>query len=117
MSTLSGDPYSGAYAAYRALNPEATGNDWEQWLTKIATRANGKFDNFGALAEICNQYSKSRSELSQDVTNHIFYSAGYFEAMREVVCALLTKLPTSDCIPHHFERYRAGLIDDEAQFK
>ena len=49
---LSGDPYEAALAAFIALNPEATGQQWEDWTQDNYFNPSGQFDNFGAFVSL-----------------------------------------------------------------
>lgn len=114
---LSGDPYAGAREAHHALHQTATDLDWEEWLAASSNGANGEFDNFDALAGLCNECLSRINSLSGDQLVSISWSAGYFEAMRSVTGALIESLPTSGCAPHHFKRYQASLINPSSQFE
>lgn len=114
---LSGDPYEAAREAYRALHPSATDQDWEDYLAKILKGANGVFDNFDALARLCNAGAARIDDTNAKQLAFIAWAAGYFEAMGSVTRALTDILPISSYVPHHFQRYQRALINPQAQFE
>ena len=116
MIELSGDPYEGAHQAFKVVNPEATSQDWEDWVGKTVEGANGDFDNFKAFARLCIAAASPETKIDRAIAEHIAYAAGYFEAMAKVVASLIDILPVSSCTPHHEQRYRKSLLAKNAQF-
>lgn len=105
---FSADPYEGAYAAYRAMQPKASGQDWDDHVREFSIQAEGEIDDFAELAAICRD-SIQYEGVSEDERRLIAYSTGYFEAMHSIISALIDALPTSSHMPNHFERYRSNL--------
>lgn len=105
---LSGDPYEGAYTAFRALNPDATGEDWENFLRDDYFNPQGQFDNFGAFAALSRDAEMGQT-LSEADRRVVAYAAGFFEAMNLAISGLRDTMPTSPHVSGHFERYRSNL--------
>lgn len=105
---VSADPYEGAIAAYRALNPKATGQDWEDWTQDTYFNPKAQFDNFGAFAALCRDATTSAA-LSEGDRKLVAYAVGFFEAMNLVISGMRDAMPTSAHVFSHFERYRSNL--------
>ena len=106
MTNLSGDPYVGAEAAHRILNPEATGQDWDDWVTMSAEGVHDDLDNFDAFACLCNKALTDRASMDRELIVSISHAAGFFEAMRNVFDSILEILPVSGRNHLHEPRYR-----------
>lgn len=105
---LSGDPYEGAHAAFRALHPDATSQDWEDWAEDAYFNPKQQFDNFGAFAALCRDAS-ILPKLSHKDGKLIAYAGGWFEAMNLVIFGLRDAMPTGVHMFGHFERFRSNL--------
>ena len=114
MFKLSGDPYEGARRAYLAINPTATDQNWENWLTKSAGRANGEPQKFEAFACLCsNAITERGASLDEKSKGIICYAGGYFEALVTVLTSITTNLPTSPLVSQHkFSSERALMLSN-----
>lgn len=116
MKELSGDPYACAQQAFHLLNPEATGEDWENWVTKTRDPHTG-LDNFHAPAALCQKCLASGKCTEFNAVRDISWAAGIFDALDYWASPAVRKLPISSCVPHHFPRYRQSLVDANAQLQ
>lgn len=116
MNAFSGDPYEGARRAYHLLHPDESDEGWETWIALSSEPATEKLDNFKAFAQICRAASALGPDIDPRTAQHIAYAGGVFEALEAVTASLMGALPISSCVPHHIGRFRARLVNPEAQF-
>jgi len=117
MTELSSDPYGGARRAYLALNPAATDDEWENWVSKNVSSSDAGFDDFGVLARLCREVLSRGLKIDDAVAQHVGYALGYFEAMDRTMKTLQRSQPISALVPQHAARHAAGVVNPKAQFE
>jgi len=113
---LTFDPFEGARLALFALKPDATDQDWEDYVGRYLVLPDQISDDWEALAILCREALRE-VQMDAATREHIACAEGFCRAMHLQASAMAITRPTSPRMPHHLKANREGFLRSTLFFR